>query len=103
MTAAQLLVYILVALLLQVGAGVVLTVRRRAAALAAAPVSASTPASEEAVHVDKGAWSGWRDFRVVRREFEDVAQSQCSFYLQAVDGAPLAPFLNMGKEAQREV
>jgi ferredoxin-NADP reductase len=28
----------------------------------------------------------------VRREFEDAAQSQCSFHLQAVDGVPLTPF-----------
>jgi ferredoxin-NADP reductase len=38
------------------------------------------------------AWSGWRDFRVVSREFEDAAQTQCSFYLQPVDGVPLTPF-----------
>jgi ferredoxin-NADP reductase len=29
---------------------------------------------------------------VVRREFEDAAQTQCSFHLQPVDGAPLVPF-----------
>ena len=39
-----------------------------------------------------GAWSGWRDFRVIRRAFEDVANSQCSFYLQPVDGVPLPDF-----------
>ena len=26
------------------------------------------------------------------REFEDAAQTQCSFYLEPVDGAPLPPF-----------
>lgn len=35
---------------------------------------------------------GWREFRVARREFEDAAQSQCSFYLRPVDGRPLPPF-----------
>ncbi len=40
----------------------------------------------------KGAWTGWRDFSVVAREFEDAAQSQCSFYLQPVDGQPLPTF-----------
>jgi hypothetical protein len=37
------------------------------------------------------AGAGWRDLRVLRREFEDAAQTQCSFHLQPVDGAPLAP------------
>jgi uncharacterized protein len=43
--------------------------------------------------VATSAWSGWRAFRVVRREFEDVCHSQCSFYLQPVDGNPLLAFL----------
>jgi ferredoxin-NADP reductase len=47
---------------------------------------------DEVVTAVTGAWSGWRDFRVVRREFEDAAQTQCSFHLQPVDGSPLAPF-----------
>ena len=91
MTAAQLFSYITVALLLQVVAGAAFTVwRRRSTAVAAAPVE-----------VDEGvvtagclpvAWAGWREFRVVRRAFEDAAQTQCSFHLQPVDGAPLRPF-----------
>lgn len=39
-----------------------------------------------------GAWSGWREFRVARRHYEDAANSQCSFHLQPVDGALLPPF-----------
>ena len=39
-----------------------------------------------------GAWPGWREFRVARRAFEDRAQTQCSFYLEPVDGSTLAPF-----------
>ncbi len=88
MTATQLLAYITVALLLQVLAGVAFAVWRHPAA-AGAPLSASV---DDVVTTAKGAWSGWRDFRVVRREFEDAAQTQCSFHLQAVDGVPLAPF-----------
>jgi len=88
MTATQLLAYISVALLLQLLAGAAFTLWRRPVA-ARAPPAAST---EEAATAVKGAWSGWRDFVVVRREFEDVAQSQCSFHLQAVDGVPLTPF-----------
>ena len=38
------------------------------------------------------AWAGWREFRVAQRAFEDAARSQCSFYLQPVDGQPLPPF-----------
>ena len=46
----------------------------------------------EAPPVSSGAWPGWRDFRVVRREFEDAAKTQCSFHLEPVDSAPLTPF-----------
>ena len=91
MTAAQLFSYITVALLLQVVAGAAFAVwRRRSAAVASAPVE-----EEEGVATAgrlAGAWSGWRDFRVARREIEDSAQTQCSFLLQPVDGAPLKPF-----------
>lgn len=89
MTAALLLGWIVAALLLQLAAGIGLAVwlRRHAGpslphgtdAIGAAPVAAS-------------AWPGWRKFRVARREFEDAARTQCSFYLEPVDGAALAPF-----------
>ena len=92
MTAAQLLAYIAVALLLQVVAGVAFAAWRR-------PSGGSMPAAagvEDVVAADAGstpgAWAAWREFRVVRREFEDAAQSQCSFHLQPEDGAPLSPF-----------
>jgi ferredoxin-NADP reductase len=88
MTAIQLLSYISVALLLQVVAGVALAIWRRPDVAGAPPASAK----EDVVTAVKAAWSGLRDFRVVRREFEDAAQSQCSFYLQAVDDIPLTPF-----------
>jgi len=87
-TAFQLLACITVALLLQVVAGVAFAAWRRPAR-SGAPPSASV---DEVAAAVKGAWSGWRDFRVVRREFEDAAQTQCSFHLQPVDGVPLAPF-----------
>ncbi len=48
---------------------------------------------DEATERSTGAWPGWREFRVVRRVFEDRAQTQCSFYLEPVDGASLPPFL----------
>jgi ferredoxin-NADP reductase len=91
MTAAQLLAYIAVALVLQVIAGVAFAVWRRALS-AGAPVSAGVEEVVAAAGSPSGAWLGWREFRVVRREFEDAAQSQCSFYLQPIDGTPLKPF-----------
>ena len=91
MTAAQLFFYITVALLLQLVAGAAFVVWRRSS-------TAGVPAQVEVEEVvatagfASVAWSGWRDFRVVRREFEDAAQTQCSFHLRPVDGAPLKPF-----------
>lgn len=38
------------------------------------------------------AWDGLREFRVVKREFEDVARSVCSFYLEPLDSLPLPLF-----------
>ena len=91
MTALQLLSFITVALLLQMIAGVAFTVwRRRAAAGTLAPNAMAEVVASAALPA--GAWSGWRDFRVVRRAFEDAAHTQCSFHLQPVDGAPLQPF-----------
>ena len=88
MTAFQLLTYITLALLLQVLAGVAWAMWQRSANAGGA-LPAMAP---EAAPSPTGAWSGWRDFRVVRRVFEDAAQTQCSFYLQPLDGATLPPF-----------
>ena len=91
MTAAQLLSYITVALLLQVVAGAAFAVwRRPSTAGVSAPVEVEAGVATAGLR--SAAWSGWRDFRVVRREFEDAAQTQCSFHLQPVDGGPLKPF-----------
>ncbi|WP_426663819.1 2Fe-2S iron-sulfur cluster-binding protein [Rhodanobacter aciditrophus] len=86
MTALTLLAYISAALLLQLLAGIGMAVwRRRRGEAGAMPLPAAPSA-----HV---AWTGWREFRVVRREFEDSSHSQCSFYLAPLDGAMLPPFL----------
>ena len=88
MTALQLLSYICAALLLQAAAAAGLIFWRRGALPAATrPVDDAKTTAASA-----GAWSGWRDFRVARRQFEDAANSQCSFYLQPVDGKPLQTF-----------
>lgn len=87
MTALLLLAYINAALLLQIviGFGVWIWRRRRTA-------SRSVAAQVEAVRLPAGVWPGWRRFRVARCEFEDRAHTQCSFYLEPVNGAPLPPF-----------
>ena len=88
MTAVELLGLILAALLLQLMVGIGVSVRRwRAAPAAAQPPSPSAPSARS-----DSAWAGWREFRVSQRAFEDAAQSQCSFYLQPVDGQPLPAF-----------
>lgn len=87
MTAADLLGLIAAALLLQLAVGVGVAVRRRRMAPAAAEPQPAPVRSRPDL-----AWEGWRDFRVARREFEDAAQSQCSFYLQPADGQPLPAF-----------
>ena len=88
MTALVLLAYINAALWLQLGiaAGVWMWRRRQAAANRPEPVRI------DAACTQSGAWQGWREFRVARRAPEDPARSQCSFYLEPVDGAPLPPF-----------
>lgn len=52
----------------------------------AVPTEASEPAGTP-------AWSGFRPFRVERREYEDEARTVCSFYLVPEDGLPLPAFL----------
>jgi ferredoxin-NADP reductase len=84
-----LLTYIFAAMLLQLLVVTGIAVWRRNSA---APASAAPSAAEPAVARHPLAWSGTRDFRVIRRDYEDPAHSQCSFYLAPVDGAALPPF-----------
>jgi uncharacterized protein len=88
MTALQLLAYICAALLLQAAVGAGVRIWRWRAMAARTP---QFDASRLRV-ADAGAWPGWREFRVMRRAFEDAARSQCSFLLQPVDGAALPAF-----------
>ena len=88
MTALQLLGIICSALLLQLAMGIGLYVWRKRPPQGALPAEGSNDARSSAA-----AWPGWRDFRVVRRHYEDSANSQCSFHLRPVDGEPLPAFL----------
>lgn len=83
-TALALLGYISTALLVQVALAIAVALHRGAPALRADAASARIrPTGREA------AWPGLRAFRVSRRDYEDDALGQCSFYLEPVDGAPL--------------
>jgi len=86
-TAAQLLTWISAALLLQVAAGIVVVLWRRRGAAAVLPI-----VPDRAEPTPGAAWAGWREFEVRSRGYEDAAQSQCSFTLEPLDGAPLSPF-----------
>lgn len=88
LTTLQLLSAILGALFLQVilGAGIAIWRRSRQA------VEPPPPATLPSAVAGAAAWPGTRAFRVSARAFEDPDQSQCSFYLQPVDGQPLPDF-----------
>ena len=89
MTAPLLLAWITAALLLQLTLGIGVAVWRHSRKSATTPQGAGDAIVPD---TQSAAASRWREFRVTRREFEDRACSQCSFYLAPVDGGPLAPF-----------
>lgn len=88
MNAPVLLAYILGALLIQLAAGIGVAAwsARSTGARHRDPFLAKPESESDA------AWSGWRAFRLARREYEDAARTQCSFYLEPVDGLALPAF-----------
>jgi len=88
LTTAQLLGWILVALFLQSSVGIGVAIWRRPRRTAEAEPAATPPAGS----ASNAAWAATREFRVTSRAYEDAARSQCSFYLQPVDGQPLPDF-----------
>jgi ferredoxin-NADP reductase len=88
-TALQLLFYICAALLLQITIGIGLATWR----WHRSGLSLTKPPIDAGASVQALAWPGPRDFRVLRRQFEDALRTQCSFYLAPVDGEALPPFL----------
>lgn len=87
MTASVLLSFIVAGLLLQLATGIAISVWRRRT-----DGRVSRSMALESAQISTAAWAGWREFRIVRREFEDEAHTQCSFYLAPVDGSPLPPY-----------
>ena len=87
MTTVALASWIGAALLLQLAVGIGVGAWRRSRG-GVRPMPAGPAIGQEAA----GAWAGWRDFRVVRRQFEDRDHTQCSFHLAPADGAALPPF-----------
>ena len=98
MTTGTLALIILIAILAQAGVAALIALRRRrrqfrelaglggeSSAHSATPNSAPQISSAE-------AWTGFREFSVRRREFEDSGRSVCSFYLEPCDGEPLPSF-----------
>ena len=81
MTALQLFGYIGAATALQLLLGVAIAVWRSKREVRPGP-------SEGLATVRMSAWEGSRDFRVTERVLEDAAQTQCTFVLAPVDGAP---------------
>lgn len=88
MTGSSLLLYISIAIVLQVTLIGVASVLRARTAVETDGVGSSATRVPASV----AAWVGWREFRVTRRAYEDLNGSQCSFYFQPVDGAPLLAF-----------
>jgi hypothetical protein len=86
MTAPVLFACIVAALVLQLAASIALAAWRRSGTVVPALMA------EDAASPSAGAWPGWREFRVARREYEDAGASQCSFYLEPVDQALLPAF-----------
>jgi len=89
MTALELLGYISAALLIQLAVAIALGVRhyRRNQDPSAINAHDDSPAAQ------KSAWHDLREFRVASREFEDAAETVCSFYLEPLDGLPLPAYL----------
>jgi ferredoxin-NADP reductase len=85
-TTLQLLGAIVATLLIETSLVIAWVASRRHAGARPSVVTAPSRA------VERSAWQGTRPFRIIRRNYEDRAQGQCSFHLAPVDGEPLPPF-----------
>jgi ferredoxin-NADP reductase len=87
-TVSTLFFYINLALLTQLVVGVAFAIATRKKVSDSLVAMASTVVASP----QTSAWSGLRAFRVLKREYEDQAQTQCSFYLAPSDGQALPDF-----------
>jgi ferredoxin-NADP reductase len=86
-TASTLLLYISLLLGTQILLGFAFSLLRRRVTSVAAVVDNSQQSPSQSA-----AWNGLRAFRVARRTYEDAAKTQCSFYLEPVDGLALPDY-----------
>lgn len=89
MTALTLLGYISAALLLQLAVAIAVVVRR----YRLNPDRTASIANDQRGATLAAAWQGLREFKIASRQYEDSAQSVCSFYLEPLDTLPLPDFL----------
>ena len=88
MTAPLLLAFISTSIILQILIAFgVAAWRLQSAKIVSSPVGA-----KDLANIAKGAWTGWRIFRVESCAFEDPAATQRSLLLAPVDGLPLPDF-----------
>ena len=93
MTTGTLALIILVAILAQVGVAAAIGIHRRGGR--SRNLAADEPAPDMPTNgpsFSGAGWTGFREFSVQRRDFEDQSRSICSFYLVPCDGKPLPPF-----------
>ena len=93
MTTGTLALIILVAILAQVGVAAAIGIHRRGGQ--SRNLAADEPAPDmptNGTSFSGAGWTGFREFSVQRRDFEDQSRSICSFYLVPCDGKPLPPF-----------
>ncbi|MEO5354056.1 MAG: 2Fe-2S iron-sulfur cluster-binding protein [Magnetococcus sp. XQGC-1] len=104
MTAFELSLYVALAIFLQGAAFAALAfyrhwltyqdLKKRLADLTVSSSDQPSRSQMQLTDTTKGvaAWKGFRKFRVIRKTFEDIDKSVCSFYLSPVDGEGLPNF-----------
>ncbi|MBF0354060.1 MAG: 2Fe-2S iron-sulfur cluster binding domain-containing protein [Alphaproteobacteria bacterium] len=92
MTALELFLYILCGIIVQIALFALLAFKRHWQKYDSLK-RRSSEIEESEPDVPMPSWEGFRDFRVVRKCFEDSSRSVCSFHLVPVDAKPLASFL----------
>ena len=95
MTSLTLLLWIVLSVLVQLLIALLWAYRRSehsGATIVALP-TAGTVTARASARASIAGWSGFRRLRVLRKVYEDRAQTVCSFYLAAEDGGALPDFL----------